>query len=219
MPPPVQCFNFFAVICICLLLFSTSYGQEIQPQQYGPVKNGETLSHIAYQVRPDESVSIEQVMIALYRRNPGSFYRNTLDSLKIGAQLTIPSLEEIAHVDAKQAKYFVWTAPEKGVPPLTEPSSMPAETATATTEEAETLQQELAKLQQSKIQQQQQNQHLRTRITELEIRARTLLLEIQSRVQELDVLKKELEQERLKLEGNSSAQLETNTNLKHNKTK
>lgn len=200
----------FAIAIPLFFAINIAHAQTAESDRhYGPIKNGETLSHVAYRVRPDDSITIEQVMVALYRSNPTSFYRNTIDSLKIGAKLTIPSVEEIRKTDAKQAQYYIWVAPEKGIPPLTEPQSSPSPAAAAP-DEAEELQKEIAKLQQSKIKQAQQNRKLRSRINELESRARTLLLEIQVRVQELDVLKKELEQERLKLERHNDARVENN---------
>jgi pilus assembly protein FimV len=63
--------------------------------EYGPVAAGETLSEVAASTRPDESVSVNQVMIALLRANPNAFYRDNINSLKRGAIMRVPSADEI----------------------------------------------------------------------------------------------------------------------------
>jgi pilus assembly protein FimV len=71
---------------------------------YGPVKRSETLWTIAKQVRPDSGVSMEQMMLALQRANPGAFLNNNINNLMAGATLTIPSREEILSVSASEAR-------------------------------------------------------------------------------------------------------------------
>lgn len=63
--------------------------------EYGPVAAGETLWEVAAATRPDESVSLNQVMVALLRSNPGAFYRDNINALKRGAILRVPSADEI----------------------------------------------------------------------------------------------------------------------------
>src|SRR5690606_17890075 len=63
---------------------------------YGPVAAGETLGEIARATRPSESVSVNQMMLALLKSNPGSFYKDNINALKRGAVLRIPTAEEIA---------------------------------------------------------------------------------------------------------------------------
>ncbi|HSX62988.1 MAG TPA: FimV/HubP family polar landmark protein [Tahibacter sp.] len=63
--------------------------------EYGPVAQGETLWEVAAATRPDESVSLNQVMVALLRNNPNAFYRDNINSLKRGAILRVPSADEI----------------------------------------------------------------------------------------------------------------------------
>lgn len=63
--------------------------------EYGPVAAGETLWEVAASTRPDESVSLNQVMVALLRSNPSAFYRDNINSLKRGAILRVPSADEI----------------------------------------------------------------------------------------------------------------------------
>ncbi len=61
---------------------------------YGPVKSGETLWEIAKTVRPDQSVTIQQMMLAILDSNPESFRAGNVNSLNRGAMLQVPSREE-----------------------------------------------------------------------------------------------------------------------------
>ena len=58
--------------------------------KYGPVKSNETLFSIANAARPSESVSIQQMMRAIYDANRGSFAHNDMGNLMVGSTLTIP---------------------------------------------------------------------------------------------------------------------------------
>ncbi|QUN07202.1 hypothetical protein KDN34_07180 [Shewanella yunxiaonensis] len=64
-----------------------------QPRQYGPTSTKDTFWSIANQVRPDSSVSIYQVMAAIYDANPQAFTSNNYNSLEKGMYLLIPSKE------------------------------------------------------------------------------------------------------------------------------
>ena len=63
--------------------------------EYGPVAQGETLWEVAASTRPDDSVSLNQVMVSLLRANPNAFYKDNINSLKRGAILRVPSADEI----------------------------------------------------------------------------------------------------------------------------
>ncbi|HVJ63585.1 MAG TPA: FimV/HubP family polar landmark protein, partial [Tahibacter sp.] len=66
--------------------------------EYGPVAAGETLWEVAASTRPDDNVTLNQVMIALHRNNPNAFFKDNINSLKRGAILRVPSVEEIKAV-------------------------------------------------------------------------------------------------------------------------
>ncbi len=68
---------------------------KISEGEYGPVAAGETLSQIAREARPDNSVNLNQVMLALLKSNPDAFFKDNVNALKRGAILRIPSAEEI----------------------------------------------------------------------------------------------------------------------------
>ena len=71
--------------------------------EYGPVASGETLWEIATTTRPNEAVTLNQMMLALLRANPQAFYQDNVNTLKRGAVLRIPGPDEIAATRAAQA--------------------------------------------------------------------------------------------------------------------
>ncbi len=68
---------------------------------YGPVRDGDTLSHIALRTRPSRDVSIYRMTRALHRRNPEAFINGDIDRLRKGARLEVPSLQEIRGTSVK----------------------------------------------------------------------------------------------------------------------
>ncbi len=70
---------------------------------YGPVKRGDTLSKIAGDLKPD-SVSLEQMLVALYRENKAAFMNNNMNLLRTGQILKIPSSEEIGKISKGEAQ-------------------------------------------------------------------------------------------------------------------
>ena len=71
------------------------------------VADGKTLWSIANQVRPDASVSVNQVMLALLRVNPEAFTDSNINRLKSGAVLRIPNRDEIATLTPDDAAALV----------------------------------------------------------------------------------------------------------------
>ena len=67
------------------------------------VKRGDTLSKIALKFKPQD-VSLEQMLVALYRDNPEAFAGKNMNRLKAGPLMSIPNPSEAASVDAKEAK-------------------------------------------------------------------------------------------------------------------
>lgn len=60
------------------------------------VQRGDTLYRIASENRPDDQVSVDQMMLALQSSNPDAFYHDNINNLKSGAILRIPTRDEIA---------------------------------------------------------------------------------------------------------------------------
>ena len=66
------------------------------------VKQGDTLTKIANANRPD-SISLQQMLIALYRSNADEFDDNNINRLRAGKILNIPDMDTAASVDQDEA--------------------------------------------------------------------------------------------------------------------
>ncbi len=75
------------------------------PDEYGPVKRGETLSQIAGQM--DTGYSLDQTMIALLRANPDAFIGEDINFIKRGAVLRVPQAAEISGISPDEASVLV----------------------------------------------------------------------------------------------------------------
>ena len=71
--------------------------------EYGVTGPGDTLWAIAAKVRPDDSVTVQQTMLAIQRANPRAFINNNINLLKAGHVLRIPDRAEIAEEAAASA--------------------------------------------------------------------------------------------------------------------
>ncbi len=71
---------------------------------YGPTQRADTLWTIASDVRPDESVSVEQTMMALQRVNPDAFIDDNVNQLKAGYVLKVPDRQQIETMTQAQAR-------------------------------------------------------------------------------------------------------------------
>ncbi|PHQ75565.1 MAG: hypothetical protein COB82_01385 [Marinobacter sp.] len=61
----------------------------------GPTGSSDTLWNIAESIRPDSSVSMQQVMLALQDLNPDAFIAGNINRLKRGEVLRVPDIEQI----------------------------------------------------------------------------------------------------------------------------
>ncbi|MCM0611898.1 hypothetical protein KFJ24_05340 [Marinobacter sediminum] len=66
-----------------------------QAETFGPTGPSDTLWTIASRVRPDSSVSMQQVMLALQDLNPNAFIGENINRLKRGEVLRVPTLDQI----------------------------------------------------------------------------------------------------------------------------
>jgi pilus assembly protein FimV len=73
---------------------------------YGPVQPQETLWSIANKLRPNLSVSMDQMLVALYKGNPQAFPHG-LQSLQKGVRLKAPTIDEIRATPPDDAKALV----------------------------------------------------------------------------------------------------------------
>ena len=67
------------------------------------VKANDTLWSLSNRMRPDSSVSVEQMMLALVKKNPEAFIEENINGLKRGYILRMPDQSAIASVDRQQA--------------------------------------------------------------------------------------------------------------------
>ena len=67
------------------------------------VQPGDTLRRIAGETKPEE-VSLEQMLVALYRRNPDAFLGNNIHRMKSGAILSIPDRDSVAAISQDEAR-------------------------------------------------------------------------------------------------------------------
>ncbi|WP_292988155.1 FimV/HubP family polar landmark protein [Nitrosomonas sp.] len=72
------------------------------PDTYGPILEGDTLSSIARQVKP-EAVNINQMLVALYRANREAFIADNMNLLRTGVVLKIPDLQALTEIGEKEA--------------------------------------------------------------------------------------------------------------------
>ncbi|MFI4980289.1 MAG: FimV/HubP family polar landmark protein [Nevskiales bacterium] len=74
---------------------------------YGPIAPQETFWSIATKLRPGPQVSMDQVLLAIYRANPQAFDKGSFNGLLKGHTLQVPSLAEMQDTPAPQAKTAV----------------------------------------------------------------------------------------------------------------
>ena len=71
--------------------------------EYGPVRPSETLWSIAARLRPDDSVSVQRMMLAIVEANPDAFVIGNVNGLRAGVVLRIPGRDEIGPDDLNAA--------------------------------------------------------------------------------------------------------------------
>lgn len=71
------------------------------------VQRGQTLSHIAAQVRANTGQTLNQAMVALLQANPDAFIGGNINRLKEGAVLRVPQAGETPALDAQEAAALV----------------------------------------------------------------------------------------------------------------
>lgn len=78
----------------------------IASDSYGPVKSGDTLNAIAKQFKPD-SVSLEQMLVAIYRENESAFIGKNMNRLRTGQILRVPTEGEVLGIERADAQKVV----------------------------------------------------------------------------------------------------------------
>ena len=112
--------------------------------EYGPVRKRDTLWSIATRFRPDGSVSIQRMMLAILEASPESFEFENVNALNAGTTLRIPARDEIAPIDPAaviaevRRQHSAWAEYRQGsraapAPTPAEASLTPGDTAPAST--------------------------------------------------------------------------------------
>lgn len=71
-------------------------------KEYGPIERGETLGKIAKSVMP-EGVTLDQMLVALYRNNPDAFIQKNLNLVRTGKILRVPDREDVVSIARGEA--------------------------------------------------------------------------------------------------------------------
>ena len=75
----------------------------INAAEYGPVAEKESLWNIASRNRPSYDITTQQMMLAIRMANPSAFQTDNINSLKAGAVLYLPSLDEVKRINQSVA--------------------------------------------------------------------------------------------------------------------
>ncbi len=67
------------------------------------VKTGDTAWSLADAMRPDQSITVPQMMLAMLRANPESFINENINGLKRGYILRVPDYDQIASISNAEA--------------------------------------------------------------------------------------------------------------------
>lgn len=69
---------------------------------YGPIQRGETLSKIARSLKT-EDVTLEQMLVGLFRSNPDAFIKKNMNLVRTGKILRVPDKTELAAIPRQDA--------------------------------------------------------------------------------------------------------------------
>ncbi|MDH0863790.1 FimV/HubP family polar landmark protein, partial [Mitsuaria sp. GD03876] len=70
------------------------------------VKPGDTLSRIASRTQPS-GVSLDQMLVGLYRSNPDAFINSNMNRLKSGAVLSVPGSDAVQSITPQEARRVI----------------------------------------------------------------------------------------------------------------
>lgn len=89
------------------------------------IKRGDTLYGVARRLRP-EGLTLNQVLVALYRTNPDAFTGGNINQLRVGAVLAVPPRDAMAALPPAEAMQEVRTLTAvKPAPATAEPRPAP----------------------------------------------------------------------------------------------
>jgi pilus assembly protein FimV len=160
---------------------------------YGPVRANETLWAISDRLSADDGVSLNAMMVALYRANPEAFAGN-INLLKRGAILRVPAAAELAALSAGEASGEVrrqneaWRAGAESSPTAARLQLVPPEEKPLATAPSAPVQQPLTKADAAQVRALEQQLAESRRLLELkDSELKTLQDRLQSEQQSLPV--------------------------------
>jgi len=78
-----------------------------QPPGSYRIQTGDTAWSLANAMMPDQSIKVEQMMIAMLRANPESFIGANINGLKRGYILRVPDYDQIVSINPEEARALV----------------------------------------------------------------------------------------------------------------
>ena len=108
-----------------------------QPDTFGPTGPSDTLWMIAQRMRPDSSVSMQQMMLAIQDLNPDAFIDGNINKLKRGQVLRAPTLDQIQRRTKAEANRVVARQNEEFQSPRPVDATRTAQAETAPAQTAE----------------------------------------------------------------------------------
>ncbi len=78
-----------------------------QPVDSYRIQSGDTAWSLARAMRPEQTISVEQMMIAMLRANPESFINENINGLKRGYILRVPDYNQIVSINPEDARALV----------------------------------------------------------------------------------------------------------------
>ena len=91
----------FWLLLISLTWSSLANSQAVAEGNTVIVQPGDSLFRIAMENRPDQSVSLQQTMVAIQRLNPNAFVDGNLNRVKAGERLLLPSIGQIRDISLR----------------------------------------------------------------------------------------------------------------------
>ncbi|MGF2734924.1 FimV/HubP family polar landmark protein [Marinobacter sp. DUT-1] len=116
----------------------SSLGRGYSADTFGPTGPSDTLWTIASRVRPDNSVSMQQVMLAIQDLNPDAFIGGNINRLKRGEVLRVPTRDQIQTRTRAEATRIVSQQNQEFQSPQRTVDATPTPQQTQPTEQAAT---------------------------------------------------------------------------------
>ena len=101
--PPKRRYLPFFFLTISLFWSSFAISQAGVDGNTVVVQQGDSLFRIAMENRPNQSVSLQQTMVAIQRLNPSAFVDGNINRVKAGERLLVPSINQIRDIDLSDA--------------------------------------------------------------------------------------------------------------------